>query len=223
MRMPGTILVAVLLALSPVTPGFAQATIWSSVETNRLDALFARLRVAPDEATARILADDIWTIWTRPSNEIIALRVKEIIEGGGFAGPTSQIPLIDALVADYPDYSGGWDLRATARFHRGDNAGSLADIAETLAREPRHFGPLAGRALILDSQGRREEALAAIRAALPSTPSCPSVISSPSLPVRNRSAPHRRFRQGNRKALPSLPSRSVRHRRRLRFHRAGTE
>lgn len=173
MRMLGNILVAVLLALSPVTPSLAQATIWSSAQADRLDALFARLKVAPDEATARILADDIWTIWTQPSNEIIALRVKEIIEGGGFAGPASQIPLIDALVAEYPDYSGGWDLRATARFHRGDNAGSLADIAETLIREPRHFGALSGRALILDSQGKREEALAAIRAGLAIHPFLP--------------------------------------------------
>jgi tetratricopeptide (TPR) repeat protein len=126
--------------LSPA-PALAQA----ENQAAALDELFAQLRSAPDEARARTTADRIWTIWTQP---------------------LAQLPQINALIVDYPDYAEGWNLRATANFMRGDYEASLADVTETLKREPRHFGALAGRALILQAQGRHDEALEAIKQAL---------------------------------------------------------
>ena len=57
-------------------------------------------------------------------------------------------------------------MRATAHFLNGAYEKSLADIVETLTREPRHFGALSGRALIYQAQGKRELALEAITEAL---------------------------------------------------------
>jgi tetratricopeptide (TPR) repeat protein len=185
MRSIGPILAALMLALLPVTPSMAEATIWSTREAQQLDALFARLKSAPDEASARALADKIWTIWTRPEDTRIAARVAEIIEKSGFAGPFSQMPLIEKLVADYPDYAEGWNLRATARYFGGDNEGSLSDIDEVLKREPRHFGALAGRAVMLQGQGKGEEALQAIRAALAVHPFLPERQLFPELASQN--------------------------------------
>lgn len=90
----------------------------------------------------------------------------EIIKAGGFAGPMSQMPLIEQLIVDYPDYSEGYNMRATAHFLRGAYESSLADIEKVLSLEPRHFGALSGKALIYHTQGKRDEALEAMKAAL---------------------------------------------------------
>lgn len=160
------LLAAMLLAVTPANAVLAQSSFWSEDEQASFDILFENLRIAPDEATARAVAEEIWTLWTQPDYKVVAARFAAIVSQFGLGGPGAQIPLMDALIADYPDYPEGWNLRATAKFFNGDYEGSLADIAETLAREPRHFGALAGRVLIFHTMGRREEALEAIKAAL---------------------------------------------------------
>ena len=182
------LIAAVLLALAPASPTFAQNYERSAAQAAEIDALFARLSASTDEPNARSIADQIWTLWTKPDDPVLAERIAEIIKASGFAGPGSQLPLIDALVEDYPDYSEAWNLRATAHFLRGDNEAALSDVEETLNLEPRHFGALAGRALILHNEGRQEEALAAIRAALEIHPFLPERTLFPELvppPIRS--------------------------------------
>ena len=48
----------------------------------------------------------------------------------------------------------------------GDYEGSIADIDETLKREPRHFGALSGLGLCHIALGNEEEALEAFERAL---------------------------------------------------------
>jgi len=76
------------------------------------------------------------------------------------------LSLLSAIVTDYPDYSEGWNQRATLYYMLGDYDSSLADIARTLALEPRHFGALSGRAMIELKQGNRAAALKDMIAAL---------------------------------------------------------
>lgn len=189
MRMLIRLLIAVLLlAAAPAPTAFAQSYARSAAETAELDTLFARLSAATDEPAARAIASQIWTIWTEPDEPVLAARVAEIMTAGGLAGPASQLPLIDALIADYPDYAEGWNLRATAYFLHGMYDKSLADIEQTLAREPRHFGALAGRALIYHTLGKRDEALQAIRQALEIHPFLPERALFPELaapPIRS--------------------------------------
>ena len=166
MRMLLALLAGMLLTMTPPATTQAQTGFWSQLEVAELDRLHRDLKSAPDEASARAIADRIWLIWTRPDDQAVAMRVAEILEKAGFGGPATQMPLIEDLVADHPDYPEAWYFRATARFMRGDNEGALSDIEEVLKREPRHFGALAGRALILHGMGRGEEALEAIRLAL---------------------------------------------------------
>ena len=173
MRILRPMITTLVLLLAVTSPRLAEHSIWTLGQTEQLDGLFDQLAVAEDEASARELANEIWTIWTQPPNEAIAERVSEIIQNSGLAGPFSRMPLIESLVMDYPDYPEGWNLRATARFFGGDNAGALSDIEEVLKREPRHFGALAGRAVILQAQGKGAEALAAIRQALAIHPFLP--------------------------------------------------
>lgn len=170
---------AVLLALAHAPLSLAQSYERGASQAAQVEALFARLSASTDEPAARAIADEIWTIWTKPDDPVLAGRIAEIIKASGLAGPASQLPLINALVEDYPEYSESWNLRATAYFLRGDNQAALADVEQTLRLEPRHFGALAGRALIFHNQGQHEKALAAIRAALEIHPFLPERILSP--------------------------------------------
>ena len=54
------------------------------------------------------------------------------------------------------------------RYLDDDYDGSMADIAQTLKREPRHLGALMGMATILEARGKREEALRSTSACRPS-------------------------------------------------------
>jgi Tfp pilus assembly protein PilF len=56
-----------------------------------------------------------------------------------------------------------------------DLAGSLADIRQVLAREPRHFGALAGLGMILQDVGEEKWALLAFRRALELHPHLPRI------------------------------------------------
>ncbi len=58
--------------------------------------------------------------------------------------------ILDATIALLPHWAEGWNARATLRYLDDDYDGSMADIAETLKREPRHLGALLGMATILE-------------------------------------------------------------------------
>ena len=74
--------------------------------------------------------------------------------------------MLTGIIKDYPDYSEGWNQRATLYYMMGQLDASLDDIAKTLALEPRHFGALSGRVMIELKQGKRPEALKDMIAAL---------------------------------------------------------
>ncbi|QQR39498.1 tetratricopeptide repeat protein [Devosia rhizoryzae] len=184
-RLARALILAVLFAAVPATTVFAQLSAQQSAE---LDTLFASLHGATDEAQARAIGDQIWQLWTHPDDAELAARVDAIIKGGGFAGPVAQLPQIDELVADYPGYAEAYNLRATANFLRGDYESALRDVEKTLELEPRHFGALAGRALIFHTQGKYEEAKAALLEGLEIHPFLPERSLFPELgppPIRS--------------------------------------
>ena len=76
---------------------------------------------------------------------------------------TLAIQHFTALIDHAPDFAEGYNGRATAYFQLGRYGLSLADIQQTLALNPRHFGAMSGLALILEDLGRTEDALAAWR------------------------------------------------------------
>jgi tetratricopeptide (TPR) repeat protein len=65
------------------------------------------------------------------------------------------------IIAEEPNFSEGWNRRATVRFYAGDFDGSLADIEQTLKLEPRHFGAFWGLGMILGLQQDYERAISA--------------------------------------------------------------
>ena len=134
--------------------------------TYSLDTLFQGLKIAPDEASAKAIEERIWSVWMASGSDTCNLligRAKAAIDGKDY---DLAIKLLNAVIEIKPDYVEAWNRRATAYYMKNDYGHSLADIAQVLAREPRHFGALSGLGLILQEIGDDKDALDAYRKAL---------------------------------------------------------
>lgn len=139
-------------------------------KTRNLDFLFGALKAAPDEASAKHVEAKIKAIWLHsPSDTVMLLmmRAKAAMEA---EHPDVALKLLDAVVRLRPDYVEGWNQRATLYYLRNDYTRSLQDIEQVLAREPRHFGALAGLGSIMEDLGDDKRALDAFRKALAVNP-----------------------------------------------------
>ncbi len=145
------------------------------VRAEDLDRLFERLKTADAEEAARI-EPLIWIEWSKsgsPAMDLLLQRGREAMEAGDL---DLAIKHLTALVDHAPDFAEGWNARATAYFQAGQFGPSVADIAQTLRLNPRHFGALSGFGMILEETGRKEEALEVYRAALAIHPQLQGVL-----------------------------------------------
>ena len=122
-------------------------------KTRGLEFLFGALKAAPDEASAKHVEARIWAIWLQTSSDTVSLlmtRAKAAMEA---QNSDVALKLLDSVIKLRPDYVEGWNSRATLYYLRNDYAHSLEDIEQVLAREPRHFGALAGLGMIMQDLG----------------------------------------------------------------------
>ena len=164
------------LLLAPA-PAFAQASGWMEPPSNssrpprndrlqNLDFLFGALKVAPDEESAKAIADRIWGVWLGSGGDttnLLITRVKSAIESKDL---DLAIQLLDSIVEFKPEYVEGWNQRATVHYMKKDYTRALADLAQVLKREPRHFGALFGIGVIMQEFGDDRRALEVYRRAL---------------------------------------------------------
>jgi len=130
-----------------------------------VDFLFEALKVAPDDESAKAVENRIWALWMVSGSDtvdLLMLRVKAAIEAKDL---NLAIRLLGSIIELRPNYTEAWNRRATIYFLKKDYSNSLADIREVLAREPRHFGALAGLGVILEEVGDEKHALDAFRKA----------------------------------------------------------
>jgi tetratricopeptide (TPR) repeat protein len=135
-------------------------------QDERLDQLFSRLKHERNEQAARLIAVQIGEEWAESGSANADLLMKWAGDAMKAKKYAVALDFLDQVVTLFPDYAEGWNRRATLHFMMGNYAKSMADIAETLEREPRHFGALSGMAGILESAGHDEEALEAYRRVL---------------------------------------------------------
>ncbi len=127
--------------------------------------MFARLQAA-DPRTARRIEREIWNEWSKSGSATADLLLQRGRDALGEGKTDEAIEHLTALVDHAPDFAEGWNARATAYFQAGQFGPSVADIAQVLRLEPRHFGALAGFGAILEATDREAEALEVYRAAL---------------------------------------------------------
>lgn len=130
-----------------------------------LDELFGQLaEAAPDEA-ARI-ASQIETEWTKSGSasiDLLLARGNEAMEAGDFAMAAQHY---SAAIDHAPDFPEPYFGRAAAFWLTNYAGPALDDLAQVLAREPRHYQAMALFGVILEDIGKPQEALDVYRRAL---------------------------------------------------------
>jgi tetratricopeptide (TPR) repeat protein len=134
--------------------------------TRNLDFLFGALKVAPDEASAKAIEGRIWALWQVSGSDTVDLLMERVSKAIQLENYPLAVKLLDSVLELKPDYVEALNRRATVFYLQKDYARSLSDIDRVLAREPRHFGALAGLGAIFQDIGEDKKALDAYRKAL---------------------------------------------------------
>jgi tetratricopeptide (TPR) repeat protein len=121
--------------------------------------IYARLAASKDSDETEGLVGLLVTAYAQSGSDtgdLLLRRAHKAIEAKDYQAAKK---ILDATILVLPDWAEGWNARATLRYLDGDLDGSMADIGETLKREPRHLGALLGMASILQSRDKDDEAL----------------------------------------------------------------
>jgi tetratricopeptide (TPR) repeat protein len=130
-----------------------------------LDTLFAKLQTATDPMAIQSLEAAIWEQWVMvPEPRQRQLMMRGITEMQQ-SELRSAVETFTRLIEMAPELSEAWNKRATAQWLLGNFPASLADICETLKREPRHFGAYSGLGMIRAEMGEYPRAVAAFEMA----------------------------------------------------------
>jgi len=162
-------MVASILLLSLTAAATAETPDDVARAEERAD-LFAALKSAPNRQIANAAISAIWEMWqTAPDEEAQTMldAARQRMRVFDFNG---AIEHLNELVAYAPGYAEGWNARATAFYHQEKYDQSLEDVDKTLELEPKHFGALAGKAVMLMRQGRTELSQDAMRKAVEVNP-----------------------------------------------------
>jgi tetratricopeptide (TPR) repeat protein len=132
--------------------------------------LYARLAASKDaDETAGIITLLLHS-YSESGSDTADLLLRRARQAIGAEQYPDAFKILDSTIALLPDWAEGWNARATARYLDDDYNGSMADIAQTLKREPRHLGALMGMGTILEARGKREDALKVYERALAIAP-----------------------------------------------------
>lgn len=136
----------------------------------QLEGLFAALKVAPDDRSAKIIGDRLEQVFNTTDSasvDLLMIRASVAFEAKQY---DLALKILGQAIEIDPDDIGALSKRATIYYMRDDYGAALADIREVIAREPRHFAMLYALALILHDIGDDKRALEAARKALAVNP-----------------------------------------------------
>lgn len=120
----------------------------------------------------------IWSIWSRSGDAAMDRRFTLGVEQMRDGRLREAVDTFSQVVAARPDFTEAWNKRATLYFLLGEDDMSLADCAEVLSRNPRHFGVLAGYGQIYLRKGDLKRALDYFERALAINPNMAGVQAS---------------------------------------------
>ncbi len=130
-----------------------------------LDTLFARLQAATDPVAIQSLEAAIWEQWVMVPDMSQRVLMMQGMAEMQQRQLRASVDTYTKLIQTAPDLSEAWNKRATAHWLMGDFKASLADICETVKREPRHFGAWSGLGMIRAEMGENGRAVAAFELA----------------------------------------------------------
>jgi tetratricopeptide (TPR) repeat protein len=128
---------------------------------NAVDPLFSALKRERDPDKAKGIARQIMSDMSDSGSPTVNLLMQWAATAIKDKRNAAALDFLDQAIDLEPRYTEAWNRRATLNYVMGDRAKSMADIAEVLRLEPRHFGALAGMAGILTEAGKDDLALKA--------------------------------------------------------------
>ncbi|MDA0664410.1 MAG: tetratricopeptide repeat protein [Proteobacteria bacterium] len=169
MRSLFAVLTVLLMTLGGLSAGATQAD-------PRLDSLFDQLKKTTNAREADGIERQIWSIWMEAGAEDLNILMRQ----GTVAMAERDFPLamesFDALIALAPDMAEAWNKRATLHYLMQNFEASVADVQQTLALEPRHFGAIVGMGMIYDQLGDQAAALKAFEQGLKINPHMETIL-----------------------------------------------
>ena len=136
---------ALVIALSVGATSLA----WSDQTDPVLPSLFQDLQTVTEAADIQRITAEIWQRWsTHPTEDTLTARLTRGVTMMNQGDYIHAEGIFTDIIAEDPNFAEAWNRRATLYFIMGQFGKSRADIAQTLAIEPRHFGALAGLGLI---------------------------------------------------------------------------
>jgi tetratricopeptide (TPR) repeat protein len=160
MRRLGCLSLALFLGLAPLAQAApARAPAAEDNSAHDLDRLYERLAHTRYSDEAAGIIAEIDHLRLQSGSDTADLLLGRAIKARSSDDLPLALKLFDAVVDLFPDWAEAWSERATARFQSGDSAGAMADIAQTLKREPRDIGALSGLAAMMLDSGNPEASL----------------------------------------------------------------
>lgn len=132
----------------------------------RLTGLFDQLKEAREEEEAVGTANEIWKIWFEYRDADVARMLQEAVAAKDAGDLDRALEVVNRVIEIAPDFAEAWNQRAIIYYKVGYFDASLADVEETLKREPRHFGALSGRGMCYLGLRNPDEALSAFEEAI---------------------------------------------------------
>jgi len=138
-----------------------------------LDHLYERLGKAQSETEARNIAVQIERVELHSGSDTTDLLMDRALTAMQASNTGKAIKILSAVIHLKPDFAEAWNKRATAYFMQKDYVRSIADIAETLRRNPREYGAWSGLGMMLVDMGDKKHAYEALKKALEINPQIP--------------------------------------------------
>ncbi len=149
----------------------------AEVRAEQLDVLFARLYKSEGPAS-QALEQKIWELWSASDSATAEVLLQQASRAMKDGAPAESLSILDRLIGAHPDFAEAWNRRATLYYRMKKDDAALKDIGKVLDLEPRHFGALAGKGMILQRQKKYSAAMEAFKEALAINPGLEAVQSS---------------------------------------------
>ena len=115
----------------------------------RLAPLFLKLANAETAQESKSFEKQIWQVWMEHESPEIRAKLQEGSQAMQAQDFRKALVLFSELTEEVPGFAEGWNKRATVLYLMGRLQESARDVEQTLNLEPRHFGALSGKGLIL--------------------------------------------------------------------------
>lgn len=125
----------------------------------QIDRLLERLATTQDPDDIEDAESELWSLWSESGSEAVDFMLDSAtlaLKDGEF---DTAIALMNGVVEFAPDFSEGWNRRATIFIVLQKYRAALKDLHQSLDLEPRHFGALWSLSMVHEAVGEAQEAL----------------------------------------------------------------